>query len=55
MATLRHIATLADACINHDPMMEPDLIRTQPHSSEPAKMTGRMPHSSDVTVKTNRC
>ena len=54
MATLRQIATLADECISHGPMIEPDWIRTQPQRSEPAKMTGRMPHISGMTVNTSR-
>jgi hypothetical protein len=54
MATLRHIATLPDACSSHDPKIEPDLIRTQPQKSAPAKMIGRMPHISGMTVNTSR-
>src|SRR5215470_14997667 len=54
MATLRHTATLPDACSSHDPRLEPDLIRPEPQKSAPAKMSGRIPHNSEMNVNTSR-
>jgi len=48
---LRHIATLTEAWINHDPRIEPDIDAHPAQKNAPTKTTGSMPHISGIKRK----
>ena len=55
IATISPIATLPEACINHDPRIEPDLIRTQPKQVRRTNTKGKMSHSSGAKYRIAKC
>jgi hypothetical protein len=55
MATVKAIATFPAECISHGPMIEPDLIRTQPKKRITANTSGRSPHISGATRRIKQC
>jgi hypothetical protein len=55
IATLRHIVTLADACINHGPRIDPERIRAHLVNREKEKMIGMRGHISGMIVNRIKC